>query len=97
MTAFNKQQFIVEKKKEFLAELADNEWILDDSYMSDSVDMPLSELEKRFEQSLNEAITKSVQDCIDLSDEIELAEETNMEEWKAFKRFRNTMRDTLLK
>ncbi len=35
----------------------------------------------------------AIKECIDLSDKIELEGETSMEEWKAFKHFRNTLRD----
>lgn len=84
---FNKQQFIEEKKKDFKEmihpEPEEIRW-----YFS---------LESLFEQSLNEAITKAVENCIELSEEIQFEEETNLEEWKAFKRFRNTLRGELLK
>lgn len=36
---------------------------------------------------------RMIEEMVRLSDEIELGGDTSLEEWKAFKRFRNTMRD----
>jgi len=38
---------------------------------------------------------KTVKEVVELSDRIELGQGTTFEEWKAFKHFRNTMRDSL--
>jgi len=42
---------------------------------------------------LKQAKQEGIEEAIKLSDEIEAGKETTMEEWKAFKCFRNTLRD----
>lgn len=49
-----------------------------------------------FEDGKREERGKVIQECIDLSDRIELEEpDGGTKEWMAFKRFRNTLRDRL--
>lgn len=38
---------------------------------------------------------RAIQKCIDMSDTIEVQHQTSMDEWRAFKGFRNAMRDYL--
>jgi len=45
--------------------------------------------------ALSEAYLKGLEDCIKLSDEIESQYETEFNEWRGFKHFRNVMRDLI--
>jgi hypothetical protein len=42
---------------------------------------------------LSESKKECLEECIKLSDEIEQGKDTTTEEWRAFKQFRNTLRD----
>lgn len=53
------------------------------------------ELHEMFEQALTRQRKADIQKMVELSDKIELQGNTTLEEWKAFKRFRNTMRDEI--
>jgi len=46
-------------------------------------------------QELKREKEEALEEAVKLSDEIEAGKETTFEEWKAFKRFRNTLRDRL--
>lgn len=51
------------------------------------------ELVDKLESLHMELMEKKVEEIIELSDKIEIEGETTLEEWKAFKDFRNTVRD----
>ena len=75
----------------FLADLADNEWIIDDPYSPDMVEMPLYELEKRIDslltQSKEEAVKEEREICRQIFiDEVDWAE-WSMSEIDAGKEF----------
>ena len=46
-----------------------------------------------FSSTLDTELAKRTEEMIDLSEQIELESETTLEEWKALKRLRNTLRD----
>lgn len=48
-----------------------------------------------FKAEVEKKVEEERERCIKLSDEIESKHSTTMEEWKAFKHFRNTLRDSL--
>lgn len=46
-------------------------------------------------QELKREGIKTLEEAVELSDRIEAGKETTFEEWRAFKHFRNTLRDRL--
>lgn len=54
------------------------------------------DVEKWLRQALEQIRKETIEECIELSDKIELLEpDGGTEQWRAFKAFRNTMRDRL--
>ena len=57
---------------------------------------PKYRTKKSLIQTILSVIDDTVREIVDLSDKIELEDDNGLEEWKAFKRFRNTLRDRYL-
>jgi len=75
-----------EKIYDILASVYEDYWGTDDEW-GEAITKIYQELKREKEEALEEAVK--------LSDEIEAGKETTFEEWKAFKGFRNTLRDRL--
>ena len=59
------------------------------------VNLNLKKLWSWIQSYTQKKVEEEIEKCIKLSDEIELKNSTTFEEWKAFKHFRNTLRDLL--
>lgn len=65
-------------------------------YLDDSIAEKIAPILKLFITSVLEEEKKgAIEEMIKLSDEIELSMNTAFDEWRAFKNFRNTMRDKI--
>lgn len=84
------------KKPEFRTFEEANSWYNSQNHIAEAViGMSLDNLMTVVEQAIKEARKSAIQECIDMSDIMESHHETTLEEWKAFKGFRNAMRDKL--
>ena len=55
------------------------------------------DVSKELKEELKKERERTLKEAVKLSDEIEAGKETKFEEWRAFKSFRNTLRDKYLK